>query len=78
MRQSIGRLTLLGGIAISLSACETLQIPATISSYCQISAPLYPIRPIRKDTAETKRQIAQANVTYERICNGTPEEKGKD
>lgn len=54
---------------LSLAGCSTLQ-PSTITEYCAVSRTHYPLRPSRKDTQETKRQIAQANTIYERICNG--------
>jgi hypothetical protein len=53
-----------------LSACaDTVNLPAAILNYCQVASTHYPIRPSRKDTAETKRQIAQANTIHERLCN---------
>lgn len=54
-------------ISVALSGCST--IPQIATEYCQVTATHYPLRPSRKDTAETKRQLLQANTIRERICN---------
>lgn len=61
--------------ALTIMTCTTLgcvssmDVPAAISEYCNVTHSHYPLRPSRKDTPETKRQVAQANTIYERLCN---------
>ncbi len=56
-------------LTLILCGCATSQgLPITTDSYCQVASKHYPVTLSRKDTAETKRQVAVLNTTYENIC----------
>lgn len=74
-RYSIAATLLAGAVTVGCSSTATV-----VRDYCQVGSRTLPIAISRKDSliSETKRRIAKANATYERLCNAAAKEKSDE
>lgn len=68
VRKACIRLSLLSVVALLSGCAAGMGIPATVSEFCQVGATQLPILLSRKDSLETKRQVAALNETHARLC----------